>query len=215
MTDITYITRGTLCTKVYAAVRKGLMASLLEHFFAATQRPFEIVHSVDQLSPEQDGAHATIVLVDIALDFARSHERLLTSVRERTNAPAVALCRVRDRRHIEQILASGFAGVVAEDDCTAESLARTLDLISKGETIMPAAFFKSSGPTSDDRLERLTETERRILTMIMEGRLNKEIAATIGRSEIAVKMQVRSLCEKLRARNRTEAAMIGLQLLEG
>lgn len=202
-------------TKVHVIMRKGLTASLLEHFFLSSERSFEIVNSVDQLCSAEDGSASTVVLVDISLDLARSHERLLTAVRKKTDAPAVALCRVRDRRHIEQIMASGFVGVVAEEDCTAESLARTLDLISQGETIVPVAFFKSHEPASDDPLERLTDTERRILTMIMEGRLNKEIAAMIGRSEIAVKMQVRSLCEKLNARNRTEAAMIGMQLLEG
>lgn len=199
--------------QVSIVIRKGLTAALLRHFLASTGRSFDVIHSVNDIATPTS-VDSAVLLIDLALDIAKSHERLLATARRKTSAPAVALCRVRDRRHVEEIMAAGFSGVVEEDDCTGESLLRTLDLISSGETIVPAAFFRREQPSRDTPLERLTDTERRILTLIMEGRMNKEIAALIGRSEIAVKMQVRSLCEKLNARNRTEAAMIGMQLLE-
>lgn len=50
-----------------------------------------------------------------------------------------------------------------------------------------------------------------MLRGISQGKTNKEIGREIDLSEITVKMHVRSLCAKLKARNRTHAAMIARQ----
>lgn len=41
-----------------------------------------------------------------------------------------------------------------------------------------------------------------------EGKLNKEIARDLERQEVTVYLHVKTLCRKLDARNRTQAAMI-------
>ena len=47
-----------------------------------------------------------------------------------------------------------------------------------------------------------------MLRAVRDGLMNKEIAARMGLSEVTVKMHVRSICSKLNARNRTQAAII-------
>ncbi len=69
------------------------------------------------------------------------------------------------------------------------------------------------------RLESLTPREREVLTHVMDGRLNKQIAADLGTAEKTVKvhraramekMRVRSVAELVRMVERAQAA--GLQL---
>lgn len=84
-----------------------------------------------------------------------------------------------------------------------------------GDSSVPSAFFRFKSVEQGSLLDKLNAAENRILPLIISGLMNKEIAAELGSSEIAVKMHVRRLCEKLKARNRTEVATIGMQLLNG
>ena len=68
--------------------------------------------------------------------------------------------------------------------------------------------FELAEHATDDAL---TPAEIRVLRLIAHGNANKEIARALSLSEETVKGQVRSILSKLRARDRTEAAMTGLR----
>jgi DNA-binding NarL/FixJ family response regulator len=59
--------------------------------------------------------------------------------------------------------------------------------------------------------EGLTPREIDVLRLIATGSANKEIAARLGTTEETVKSRVKSILSKLRANDRTHAAMIGLR----
>jgi DNA-binding NarL/FixJ family response regulator len=59
--------------------------------------------------------------------------------------------------------------------------------------------------------EALTAAEVRVLSLITEGKANKEIAQRLSTSEATIKGQVRNILAKLGARDRTHAAMIALK----
>lgn len=50
-----------------------------------------------------------------------------------------------------------------------------------------------------ERLESLTARERQVLPLVVSGRLNKQIAAEIGTSEITVKVHRASVMRKMQA----------------
>ena len=58
----------------------------------------------------------------------------------------------------------------------------------------------------DERLARLSPQEERILTMVAEGRTNKEIGDELGLAEKTVKNYVSSILSKLEVARRAEAA---------
>jgi two-component system NarL family response regulator len=60
--------------------------------------------------------------------------------------------------------------------------------------------------TASDPFEGLSDREREVLMLIAEGLRNREIAARLVISEATVKTHVRHVLEKLRFRNRAEAA---------
>jgi len=68
--------------------------------------------------------------------------------------------------------------------------------------------FQLAEHATDDAL---TASEVRVLRLIADGNANKEIAAQLSVSEDTIKGQVRNILSKLGAKDRTHAAMIGLQ----
>ena len=57
----------------------------------------------------------------------------------------------------------------------------------------------------------LSPTEVRVLRLVADGNSNKDIAAQLTISEEAVKGQVRNILAKLGARDRTQAAVLGIK----
>jgi len=52
-----------------------------------------------------------------------------------------------------------------------------------------------------DRYETLTAREREVIALIVKGRLNKQVAAELGISEITVKVHRRHIMEKMKVRS--------------
>lgn len=100
---------------------------------------------------------------------------------------------------------------------THEIIRRLLD----GDGWWPAADSQpqpaqASGEAAlDERLDRLSRQELRILLQIKDGRLNKQIADELGISESTVKTHISTLLRKLDLRSRTQAAVLAQRLLAG
>ena len=79
-------------------------------------------------------------------------------------------------------------------------------------TLTPAALRSASrevGPGTADR--PLTRREREVLACLVRGDTNRDVAEHLGISENTLKNHVRSILEKLSARSRAEAVVIGLR----
>jgi two-component system, NarL family, response regulator DevR len=66
--------------------------------------------------------------------------------------------------------------------------------------------------TTDERLARLSDQERRILALIAEGMTNRQIAGEMYLAEKTVKNYVSNLLAKLGMERRTEAAVFATKL---
>jgi DNA-binding NarL/FixJ family response regulator len=77
----------------------------------------------------------------------------------------------------------------------------------------PAAVLRDQLPDSPER--SLGEKEERILSLIAEGRSNKQIAAAVFLAEGTVKNYVSRIMEKLHANTRTELAVMTVRQRRG
>jgi two-component system nitrate/nitrite response regulator NarL len=68
---------------------------------------------------------------------------------------------------------------------------------------------QSSFHVSNDQNKdfKLTPRETEVLSHLMHGTSNKEIATTLGLQVVTVKLHVRGICRKLEVKNRTQAAL--------
>ena len=118
--------------------------------------------------------------------------------------PVAILSGTASRRVAREAMESGARGFLPKT-MNARSLAAAVTFIASGETFVPYGYLEQEiqSPTGD-----LTARETDVLRGLTEGRSNKDIGRTLGLQEVTVKLHVKTLCRKLDARNRTQAAMI-------
>ena len=91
----------------------------------------------------------------------------------------------------------------------AKSLVNAIRFMAAGETFVPMDVLQAADAAEEHPIVKLLTTrEMDVLKGLCQGLSNKEIARDIGLQEVTVKLHVKTLCRKLEARNRTQAAMI-------
>ena len=90
----------------------------------------------------------------------------------------------------------------------AKSLLNAVRFMSAGEVYVPVELLRSQSSEDVHPLaEKLSQREIEVLSGLCRGQSNKEIARDLELQEVTIKLHVRTLCRKLDAKNRTQAAM--------
>lgn len=99
-----------------------------------------------------------------------------------------------------------------------DELVDSIKRIAAGESLIDAGLttrlLERLRDGADDPLSTLTEQERKIFDLIVEGRTNREIAAEVYLAEKTVKNYVSNLLAKLGVRHRSQVAAMGARLAE-
>jgi two-component system nitrate/nitrite response regulator NarL len=203
-------------------VREGIKHILSETCF---QIHDHAIHHAPSLSPFPD---AEVVLV--VLEAARSPSemaRLIPELKAQREAARVVV--LADSLNCEEIALAYQAGAagVLHTAAAPEVLIKSLELIALGERVFPAAVILSAANDMAQALHQehqpemteatiyahspgernLSGREDAILRLLTEGAPNKVIARKLGVAEATVKVHVKAILRKLRAQNRTQAAM--------
>ncbi len=90
-----------------------------------------------------------------------------------------------------------------------EEMVAAIRAVARGEGYLPASVASRLA----ERLQRssLTTRELEVLRLVVEGETNKEIATALSLAEVTVKLHVGNILEKLKARDRTEAARLAIE----
>lgn len=83
--------------------------------------------------------------------------------------------------------------------------------LSRVRSAMPEVRTKGTSPSPRRATDQLSAREEEVLALIVEGRSNRDIAATLVISEPTVATHVRHILEKTGTANRTEAAAFALR----
>jgi two-component system, NarL family, response regulator DevR len=112
---------------------------------------------------------------------------------------------------------AGAAGYVVKD-VQGAALADAIRRVGAGESLLDPALTRRvldrlrAGPQRDERLESLSDRERRVLDLIAEGKTNRQIGQDMYLAEKTIKNYVSSLLSKLGMSRRTEAAAYAARL---
>ena len=139
-------------------------------------------------------------------------------VRLRNAAPRAAILiasSMADNRMICHALKAGADGFVPKHSQGAV-FRRAFEAVGQGRTFVPDGYIDPlgegaarGGPADAlDRLASLTNQQARILNLICEGKLNKQIAFDLAIAETTVKAHVTAIMRKLGVHSRTQAVLI-------
>ena len=162
-------------------------------------------------------ARDDIDLVLLDLHLPDSHG-LMGLASLRSEHPAVAVVMIsanEDPAVIRRALAFGAAGYIPKR-ASLDELGGALRAVLNCEEFVPAQLRDAIGAartSSDDeqiaaKLASLTPQQFRVLSLVADGQLNKQIADKLGIQERTIKAHLSLIFQKLGVRNRTQASVM-------
>lgn len=152
---------------------------------------------------ERTGAF-DLVLLDYNMPGMTGLTGLTRMIDANEGRPVALLSGTASAQIANEALAAGAAGFIPKTMGT-KSMVNAIRLMVAGEVFVPFSFMKKSEQRT---VGNLSERETEVLRGLGEGKSNKEIARDLDLQEVTIKLHVKTLCRKLNARNRTQAAMI-------
>jgi DNA-binding NarL/FixJ family response regulator len=162
-------------------------------------------------------ARANVDLALIDLHMPGNHGLMgLASLRAEFPAVAVAMISAHDDPvTVRRALDHGAAGFIAKSADLAELKQAIATLLDCREWVSPGIAAALAGKAAQNadrdlasRLAQLSPQQFRVLAMVAEGRLNKQIAAALGVQERTVKAHLSAIFQRLGVRNRTQAGVL-------
>lgn len=152
-----------------------------------------------------------LMLLDLAMPGVSGFSGLMSLRAEFASLPIVIVSATDDpatMRHAIELGASGFISKSAG----IEDMRAGIRAVLEGDIWMPVCG--QSGQEHDpeladliSRLRTLTPQQSRVLSMLGEGLLNKQIAYELGVSEATIKAHVSAILLKLKVDSRTQAVI--------
>lgn len=165
-------------------------------------------HLANRVTPD-------IVLLDLNLPDVNGLDGLLRLRARAPRLPIVVVSSMSDNRMISATLQAGASGFVPKHS-QRDVFQQAFRAIELGQTYTPDGYIEpgaSSGEPDDavSRLSSLTNQQSRILRLICDGKLNKQIAFDLSIAETTVKAHVTAIMRKLGVQSRTQAVLIAQQ----
>jgi DNA-binding NarL/FixJ family response regulator len=168
---------------------------------------------------EQAQAHprAELLLLDLNMPGAHGFSAL---VHVRASFPALPVIVVSAREEpalMQRAIAHGAAGFVPKSSDLA-TIGAAVHAVLDGDTWLPpgvAAEGAGLDPEEEAlarRIAELTPQQYRVLGMVCNGLLNKQIAYELGVSEATIKAHMTAILRKLGAHSRTQVALLAGRL---
>ncbi len=149
-----------------------------------------------------------LVILDYTMPGMNGLEGLARAKTLNFGSPVAIISGTATRSIADEALAAGAAGFLPKT-IAAKSLIHAIRFMAAGEQYAPISFMTEREEEVVHPLAaKLTKREMEVLAGLVDGRSNKEIARGLDLQEVTVKLHVKTLCRKLEARNRTNAAMI-------
>jgi DNA-binding NarL/FixJ family response regulator len=203
------MTTKILLVDDHEVVREGLRTLL------GKREGFQIVGqagTVAEAIQEAERTRPDVVVMDVRLPDGSGIEACREIREARPETKVVILTSYADDDAVFASILAGASGYVLKQT-RGSSLADAIASVARGESLLDPAVtqrvlerVRAGQRKSADPLDALNEQEHKILSLIAEGKTNKEIAAEIYLSDKTVKNYVSSILTKLNLRRRSEAA---------
>jgi len=202
----------------HALVRYGLSLALRQRY-----EDVEIVEAgslADATHKARSEPGFTAILYDLQMGDSDEHSGLTEMLEAAGDVPVIVVSGVTDGNVIASCIRAGARGFVHKG-CEGTVLDQALPIVLEGGIFAPAPPAARGGTpiripapaavtpvrTEGDAVNGLTDRQREVLRLLLEGQSNKEIARALGVLEGTIKVHLRTVMQRLGVRNRTQLAL--------
>jgi DNA-binding NarL/FixJ family response regulator len=154
-----------------------------------------------------------LLLLDLTMPGTRGFDGLIELRAARPKQPILVVSAHDDPRIIHEAMLCGAAGFISKS-VKKRDLAEAIQDVMGGLVVLPKGYqpppaeaSKSRDTDLATRVASLTRQQLRVLQMVRQGMLNKQIAHELGVGETTIKAHVSEIMRKLNVVSRTQAVI--------
>jgi DNA-binding NarL/FixJ family response regulator len=152
-----------------------------------------------------------LILLDLRMPGVQGLSGLIYLRAQYPNVPVVIITAADDHGLVQKALNLNAAGFIPKTSGI-ETIIAAVNTVLKGDIWAPDGYAQPStadkeGEDIARRVATLTAQQIRVLMMLKEGLLNKQIAYELNVSEATIKAHVSAILQKLNVSSRTQAVI--------
>ena len=164
----------------------------------------------------KSGIKPHVVLLDLGLDRQNSLDIVELMKKEFPGVKVIGMGLAPAQADIMEFVQAGADGFILKD-ATLEDVVNTIRSVAGGKTVLPSLMTSSlffqiaehallKGKRNLQGATRMTQREKEIISLIVDGMSNKEIAGKLNIATFTVKSHVHNILEKLALHSRLQIA---------
>ena len=167
----------------------------------------------------EKGGEFDLVLLDLSMPGARGFSGLMYLRAQYPGVPVTVVSANDDPAAIRRCMDFGASGFIPKT-LGVDGMRNAISRILSGDVWTPPDVDLAAGSDAEAaelmaRMASLTPQQVRVLMMLSEGLLNKQIAYQLGVSEATVKAHVSAILQKLGVESRTQAVIAAAKIETG
>jgi len=168
---------------------------------------------------ERGASDIDLVLLDLAMPGMRGYSGLMYMRAQFPSVPVIVVSANDDPATIRHCMGFGASGFIPKT-LGVETMRAAISRVLGGGVWTPPDVDLGAGSDAEatelmSRMATLTPQQVRVLMMLSEGLLNKQIAYQLGVSEATVKAHVSAILQKLGVESRTQAVIAAAKIEAG
>jgi len=199
---------------LFRGAMSAAVSGLFDHVDIAEAGSFDEVAELLERDSEVD-----LILLDLTMPGVRGFSGLMYMRAQYPSVPVIVVSANDDPAAIRRCMEFGASGFIPKT-LGVETMRIAISRILNGGVWTPPDVDLQAGSDAEttalmSRMATLTPQQVRVLMMLSEGLLNKQIAYQLGVSEATVKAHVSAILQKLGVESRTQAVIAAAKIETG
>jgi DNA-binding NarL/FixJ family response regulator len=150
-----------------------------------------------------------LVLLDLYMPQTDGFSLLSSMCKSSPDLPVIILSASEDVQHMRKAIDWGASGYIPKS-VPEQVMLEAIEMVLQGGVYVPENMYSdtdSMGRGKETCHVKLTGRQDQVLSLLGEGKTNKEIANFLGLSEYTIKIHVTAILKLLEVSNRTQAVI--------
>lgn len=154
-----------------------------------------------------------LLLLDLKMPGANGMSGLIHLRSQYPDLPIVVVSASEESSVVSQVKSHGAFGFIPKSS-DMRALVSALNQVLNGDSFFPEGVIENDQACSElaDKIATLTPQQYKVLGMLSDGLLNKQIAYDLHVSEATIKAHMTAIFRKLGVKNRTQAVILLQQI---